>query len=181
MSIGEDLADMQRTSQGTTRMRPSLYLETTVPSYYVARPSTDMVILTHQHMTQEWWNTQLGDYEAFVSEVVYDEIRRGDADASRRRLEVIKGFPTLDVTDEAADLAQIYLEELPLPRKALADALHLAVASMNGMDYLLTWNCRHIARGSVKRLLPSVNAARGLSSPTICTPEELMYEDQDLD
>ena len=172
---------MQRASLGTTQKRPTLYLETTVPSYYVARPSTDMIILTHQHITQEWWDTQLQDYEAFVSEVVYDEIRRGDAGASRRRLEVISGFPMLIVSDEAGKLAQVYLDELPLPRKALADALHLAVASTNGMDYLLTWNCRHIARGSVKRLLPAVNAAHGFSSPTICTPEELMYEDQDLD
>ena len=137
--------------------------------------------MAHQHITREWWDKRLQDYEPFVSEVVYDEIRRGDADASKRRLEVIRGFPVLNVTDEAAEIAEVYLTELPLPQKALADALHLAVASVNGMDYVLTWNCRHIARGSVKKLLPAVNAAHGLLAPTICTPEELMYEDQALD
>lgn len=161
--------------------KPTLYLESTIPSYYAARPSKDLVILTHQHLTREWWDTRLDRYEVFVSEIVHDEILRGDSGAARRRAQVIESFSTLDVSDEAERLAQAYLSELLLPQNALADALHLAVASINEVDYLLTWNCRHIARGSVKRKLPDINAARGLVSPTICTPEELMYDDQDMD
>lgn len=161
--------------------KPTLYLESTIPSYYVARPSKDLVILTHQHLTQEWWDTRIARYQVFVSEIVHDEILRGDSDAARRRAQAIEQFPTLEVSDEAEQLAQTYLRELLLPPNALADSLHLAVASVNEMDYLLTWNCRHIARGSVKRRLPDINQARGLVTPTICTPEELMYDDQDMD
>ena len=79
----------------------------------------------------------------------------------------------------ALDLAGKYLKTLPLPANAGADALHLALAVVNGMDYLLTWNCRHIARGSVKRALPAVNDKLGYDTPTICTPEELLYDDPD--
>ncbi len=140
-----------------------------------------MVILTHQHITREWWAARIESYDAYVSEIVHDEIRRGDSDAARRRMDLVEGFPSLGVTSETEELARVYLRELLLPGKALADALHLAVASMNGMDYLATWNCRHIARGSVKKRLPDINAACGYASPTICTPEELMYDDQDMD
>lgn len=161
--------------------KPTRYLESTIPSYYVARPSKDLVILTHQHLKQEWWDTRIAQYQVFVSEIVHDTILRGDSDAARRRSRAIEEFPTLEVSDEAEQLAHTYLRELLLPPNALANALHLAVASVNEMDYLLTWNCRHIARGSVKRRLPDINRARGLVSPTICTLEELMYDDQDMD
>lgn len=161
--------------------RPALYLETTIPSYLVARPSNDIITLGHRQITREWWNSRIQDYEVFVSEVVFDEISRGDAEAAKRRLELIGRFSTLRVTDGAAQLAHKYLSQLPLPRSALADALHLALASIHGMEYLVTWNCRHIAKGSVIRLLPSINAEYGLSAPAICTPEELLYEDETVD
>ena len=158
--------------------RPTLYLETTVPSYLTAKPSTDVVILTHQHMTSEWWERGPSRYEVFVSDLVHEEVRRGDPNAAQRRLAAIGEYP---ITDEAIEFAAMYLRELPLPESAGADALHLALATLNGMDYLLTWNCRHIARGSIKRALPIINATRGFASPTICTPEELLYENEDMD
>ena len=161
--------------------KPTLYLETTVPSYYVSRPSTDLLLLTHQRITREWWDNHIAAYEVFVSEVVYEEIARGDPAAAIRRGEVISQFQILEVTDEAAAFAQALLKELPLPQKALTDALHLAVASVHGVDYLATWNCRHIARGSVKKRMPTIAATWGLPSPTICTPEELLYEDPSMD
>ena len=157
--------------------KPKLYLETTVPSYLVARASTDILIAGHQHVTRAWWEYHLHDYEIFISELVIEEAARGDPEAAKRRCVAVDGFHLLQVTDLAVNLAGVYLHELPLPAKAEADALHLALATIHEMDYLLTWNCRHIARGSVKRALPAVNAARGYGTPTICTPEELLYED----
>jgi len=159
--------------------KPTLYLETMVPSYYVAKPSTDIVLQGHQHITHEWWHTRRDRYEIFVSELVVQEARRGDPDAAKRRCDAIAGFSMLRVTPEAVELAGVYLKTISLPSSAEADALHLALAVVNGMDYLVTWNCRHIARGSVMRALPIVNAERGLGTPTICTPEELLYEDTD--
>jgi len=156
--------------------KPKLYLETTIPSYYSARPSKDVVIAGHQYTTREWWETCIGDYDVFVSELVFKEASRGDPDAAGRRRALIEGFPVLGVTQAALDLAAIYLAELHVPPNAEADALHLALATLNSMDYLLTWNCRHTARGSVIRSLPVVNSKYGYGTPAICTPEELLYE-----
>ena len=157
--------------------KPTLYLETTVPSYRTGRPSTDIILAGRQLLTHEWWNLHRHNYEVFVSELVLQESSRGDTDAAERRRAVLDEFSVLRVTGQSVDLAAEYLEALPLPATASADALHLALATTNGMDYLLTWNCRHIARGSVIRALPAVNAKFGYETPTICTPEELLYED----
>jgi hypothetical protein len=162
--------------------RPTLYLETTIPSYYAARPSADLVLAAHQHLTRVWWDDHKAAYDIFVSELVLQEASRGDPDAAEKRGAVVVGFPILRVTEDAIHLARIYLKRLPLPPSADADALHLALATINGMDYLLTWNCRHIARGSVIRALPAVNTEHGYETPTICTPEELRYENpRDMD
>ncbi len=162
-------------------VKPTLYLETTIPSYLAARPSTDSIVLAHQEITRDWWENRLSRYDVHVSVVVYDEIARGDADAAGKRLNAIAGFPKLSLSREAEALAQAYIRELLLPKTASADALHLAIASVSGMEYLLTWNCHHIARGSVIRKLPVINATHGYGAPTICTPEELMHEDPEMD
>jgi predicted nucleic acid-binding protein len=127
-------------------------------------------------LTIEWWNAHVPNYEVFVSELVLEEAGRGDSEAAEKRCAAIAQFDVLRVTAEALELARVYLERLPLPSTAAADAVHLALASINGMDYLLTWNCRHIARGSIIRSIPVVNSEFGYKSPTICTPEELLYE-----
>lgn len=113
-------------------------------------------------------------YEVFISGLVLIEARQGDSDAARKRLEYIEDFPLLDVTGEVEALAEVYIKSIPLPEKAYRDAIHLAVASLNGMDYLITWNCKHIAHGEVKKGMLQINNQRGIESPIVCTPEELM-------
>ena len=115
--------------------KPTLYLETTVVSYLAARPSSDVVTLTHQEMTRQWWEKRRKLYAIFVSEVVHIEANRGDAEAARRRIQIIKEFPVLRATDDARELAKHYMSMIPLPRCAEADALHLAIAVINRMDY----------------------------------------------
>ncbi len=160
-----------------TQPKPTLYLETSVPSYYTARQSPDLVIAGHQLVTRDWWENHVDKYKVYISELVQEEAERGDAKAAQRRLEAIAPFEMISVTQKALDLAAVYIQKLPIPVSAEADAVHLALASVNDIDYLLTWNCRHIARGSIIRTIPAVNAEYGYGSPTICTPEELVYED----
>ena len=161
--------------------KPALYLETTVVSYLAARPSSDVVTLTHQEMTRQWWEKRRKQYAIFVSEVVHIEANRGDAEAARRRIQIIKPFPVLRATRDARELAKHYMSMIPLPRCAEADALHLAIAVINRMDYLVTWNCRHLAAARVRRAAEHINRVRELAPCTICTPEELLYEDADMD
>lgn len=156
--------------------KPSVYLESSVPSYYTARLSRDIVTLGHQETTREWWETAIERFEVFVSELVLREIGRGDPDAAKLRLSVLDEFKILPITNEALRLADIYLAFLPIPASAEADALHLAISSLGNVDYLLTWNCRHIANGFVISELALLNEKLGVMTPVICTPEELMYE-----
>ena len=157
--------------------KPKLYLETSVVSYLAARPSRDVLVLAHQQVTREWWERDLASFEVYISDIVIQEAEQGRAAPARERLDRIGEFPILAVTDEAEGLAGVHLREMPLPEKALRDALHMALASLNGMEYLVTWNCRHIARGRIKRRLQEINDRQRIQSPVICTPEELMGED----
>jgi len=154
-------------------MAANLYLETSVLSYMVARPSRDVLVVAHQQITRDWWTKNLADFEVYISDIVIQEAEQGDAAAARERLELIGDFPVLALTDDAERLAGVYLREMPLPPRALRDALHMAIASLNGMEYLVTWNCRHIAQGRIKRRLLEINTREGIESPVICTPEEL--------
>jgi predicted nucleic acid-binding protein len=125
-------------------------------------------------MTCEWWVTRRARFEIFVSPLVDQEARRGDPDAARRRVEAIAGLPTLEIVEDAYDLAAALLAEGALPSAAEDDATHIALAAVHGMDYLLTWNCRHIDNAETKPIVRSVCATHGYSCPEICTPEELM-------
>jgi predicted nucleic acid-binding protein len=155
-------------------MKPSVYVETSVISYLTAQPSRDLVVAAHQQITAEWWKQALPQLDVFVSSVVLEEIGRGDPDAAQRRAEAVSAFEVLEVMPEVRDLADCYFAAIDLPERARADAYHLALAVWHGMDYLVTWNCTHIAGGKVKLIVQRVNAAQGIESPIICTPEELM-------
>jgi predicted nucleic acid-binding protein len=155
-------------------MKPTVYVETSVISYLTAQVSRDLVVAAHQQVTAEWWEQALPKFEPFVSPVVLEEISRGDPDAAKRRMKAVGAFGVLDVSPEVRDLAEHYFAVIDLPERARADAYHLALAVWHGMDYLVTWNCTHIAGGKVKLIVQRVNAGRVLASPIICTPEELM-------
>ena len=157
-------------------MKPRVYLETTIPSYLTAWPSRQAVMAGHQQTTKEWWDTQREEFELFASQFVIDEASLGDPDAARRRLEALANVPLLDLSEEVYSLANGLVRRVPLPAKAAADSLHIAIATVNGMDYLLTWNCTHIANATLRGRIEMICRDCGYEPPVICTPEELLKE-----
>lgn len=160
-----------------TTNKPSAYIETSVVSYYTARRSRDLIVAAHQEITYAWWDGHLHEYSAYVSQMVLEEIRRGDPAAAAGRLAAVSGLRILQTSSEIEPLAASYLTELRLPQDALYDTLHIALASIHGLDYLVTWNCRHIANAHLRRRLAEINVRLGVSTPIICTPEELLDDD----
>jgi predicted nucleic acid-binding protein len=155
-------------------MKPTVYIETTVISYRMARPSRDLIIAAHQQITHDWWEMALPQFEAFISPIVLEEISKGDAQAAKLRLDSVSPFPLLEVLSEVRDLAESYFSAIEIPEKARADSYHLAVAAWHGMDFIVSWNCTHIVSGRVKRIIEEINTANGIRTPIVCTPEELM-------
>jgi hypothetical protein len=155
-------------------MKRSLYLASTIPSYLVGAPSRDLLTTAHQQVTAEWWKARRIEFDLYVSQFVLDEIGRGDADLAKKRLEAVKGPPLLDITDDDLDLATGFLSLRIIPKKAGTDAAHIALAAIHGVDFLLTWNCKHIANAAIIRDIEAVCRMWGFSCPVICTPEELM-------
>ncbi len=155
-------------------MKPTVYIETTVISYLTSKPSRDLIVAAHQQITHEWWGKMLPSYQPYISPVVLEEISRGDAQEAEQRIQKVATFPLLEVSAEVNELAKYYSSKLSIPEKAIADLFHLALATWHGMDFLASWNCKHIVNGRVKQVLEKVNKLRGLDTPIICTPEELM-------
>lgn len=153
-----------------------VYIETTIPSYLTAHPSRQLVRAAQQHQTADWWDRR-AEYEMFVSELVLSECRAGDPLAAAARLAVLSGIPLLDQGEEVAALAAELLRSVPLPDRALADAVHIATAAVHGMDLLLTWNCRHIANPVLRPQVEEVCRSAGYEPPAICTPGELLFEE----
>ena len=155
-------------------MTNRVYIETTIPSYLAAWPSRDLLQAARQQITHDWWNNERETYELCVSEIVLDEAAAGDSDAAQRRLPFLADLPLLDVTDAVNDVAKAIMESGLLPQKATRDAIHIAVSSVHGIDFLLTWNCRHIANAAIMKELGNIVARCGYEIPIICTPEELL-------
>ena len=157
-------------------LRARVYLETTIVSYMTSRPSRDLVVAGHQQLTLDWWDGHSERFEAFASQLVIQEASIGDPEAAQRRLDLLAQVNLLPITDEAERLALALVEEQALPRTASEDALHLAIAVTNGVDYLLTWNCRHLANATLRTRIEAVCRSRGYGPVIICTPEELVEE-----
>lgn len=155
-------------------MRPKLYLETTIPSYLTGWPSRDLLTAAHQQVTRDWWESRRMDFDLYVSEFVLAEVRLGDAQLASRRLELLAGIPLLPISDETLELAEELVSEGVIPQKAASDAAHVAIASVYDCEYLLTWNCRHIANAELNRAIRRVIGRHGYDVPNLCTPEELM-------
>jgi predicted nucleic acid-binding protein len=155
-------------------MKSRLYLETTIPSYLVARRSRDLRLAADQETTQEWWETRRQNYELFISGFVVEEVKRGDAQASAARLRLLQGVPLLLELPSAIELARQILAARLIPPQAASDAAHIALATVHAMDYLLTWNCKHIHNVAIIRQIERLCERRGYICPIICTPNDLM-------
>lgn len=162
--------------QNAAADKPRLYVETSVVSYYAARPSRDVIALARQEITREWWTQHLDDFEAFVSVSVLEEAEKGDRAAARKRLQIARRFPVLQLTPEVEHAAELYLKHGIIPEVSTYDVFHLAFASVYKLDILVTWNFRHLANAFVYGRLHSFNHRRALHTPIICTPEELLGE-----
>ena len=154
-------------------MKPTAYLETTVVSYLAAARSRDLIVAAHQRITHNWWAAR-DRFELLVSQAVLDEAARGNAVQAARRLALVAGVPVLTLSDDVIALADRLLRRGAVPAKAHSDALHISVAAVNRVTYLVTWNCAHIANAQVRGKIEETCRALELQPPIICTPEELM-------
>ena len=155
-------------------MKPKIYIETSILSYLTARPSNDLRAVANQNTTIEWWENRRSEFETYISEFVVAELSQGHPEAAARRLVAIKEISELDVTEEVRHLSKAIVAEGTIPERAMIDAYHIAVAAVNGMDYLLTWNCTHIANAVMRPQIEAVCQSNGFEPPIICTPQELM-------
>jgi hypothetical protein len=154
----------------------TVYIETTVVSYLTAQPSRDVRVAGHQQTTQLWWAKRRGEFECFVSKMVIDEISDGDPVEAGKRLDAVKDIFVIQVTGEVAVLTRAIMAGGALPPKAVADATHVAAAAVQGIDFLITWNCKHLANAQIVRKVNSICTNLGYRMPVICTPDELLGE-----
>lgn len=158
-------------------MKPTVYLETTIVSYLTARLSNDVVRQAQQEVTRQWWNDRRHEFALYTSQFVLDEAAAGDPAAAAERLVMLDHADLLTITPETEPLAEQLLRDGALPLKAKVDALHVAVATVNGMEYLITWNCRHLANAVLWHRIDRSCRLAGFQPPTICTPYELLGDE----
>lgn len=156
---------------------PTLYVETSIVSYLRSRPSGQVVAAARQLLTRRWWDTERPNYELVTSQYVLDEAADGDPEVARSRLASLAEFPLLPVENAIVEVAEEILRKAILPRSASVDALHIAMVAHHHVDYLLTWNCTHIANARILPRVFDVLDSCGLARPIICTPEELLNDD----
>lgn len=154
-------------------MKSKVYVETSVISYLAARLSNDLRAMANQNATVEWWETQRSKFDLVISEFVIAEASLGHPEAAKRRLAAMDGIMELKATEEIRALGKAFIRHNALPAKAEVDAYHVAVAAVNGIEYLLTWNCAHIANAHTRPKIEATCKALGYEPPIICTPDEL--------
>jgi hypothetical protein len=154
----------------------SVYVETTIVSFLTARPSRDVIRQGRQQLTRLWWSTRRAAFDLFTSEIVVIEAAAGDPVAARERMDTLQPIPRLDIPEIAVDLGEALLAAAALPTVAARDSQHVGICAVNGIDYLLTWNCRHLANAVLRDRIEDVCVSFGFRPPKICTPEELLGE-----
>src|SRR5262245_32400676 len=137
-------------------MNERVYVETTILSYLTARPSRDLIVAGHQQLTRDWWDERRGNYEICVSQLVIQEAGEGDAQAAQERLELMAKLTMLEIKEKAVSLAETLVQSGAMPAKAGNDALHIAVAAIHRIPYLLTWNCRHMANATIRAQIEAI-------------------------
>lgn len=155
-------------------MKESIYIETSILGHLTARPTDNLIVAANIKITQDWWNDCSSSFTLYASEVVEDEAAKGDLAIASQRLNLLQSLRLLEITEEALELAQAFLGKSNLPPKASNDALHMALATVYGLDYLLTWNCKHMANAQIQRKLSQISSDLGYVLPVICTPYELI-------
>jgi len=155
-------------------MPETVFIESTIPSYYVARRSRDILQAARQELTIDWWTFRRNDYVLYTSLPVLNEVMRGESDLASARMELLKDIPLLAMNEAVISVAESFIEKRIIPSKVAEDALHISCAAVHGMDYLLTWNCRHIANPHIQRSIRLALKDLGFEMPVICTPEEFM-------
>jgi hypothetical protein len=155
-------------------MSETVYIETSILGYLTARPSRDLIVAANIEITREWWDTRRNAFQLYSSQAVIKETSQGDAALATQRLEIVRNLALLDLNQSVLDLAEQFLERSSLPTKADVDAVHIAAATVHGMDYLLTWNCKHIANAQIQRKLAEISLDLGYELPILCTPYELL-------
>ncbi|HEX8674160.1 MAG TPA: type II toxin-antitoxin system VapC family toxin [Longimicrobium sp.] len=151
-----------------------MYIETSIVSYLVARPSRDPMMAERQRQTRDWWENRRADFRLFTSGTTFAEARRGEVFMARSRVTALAGIPIIPANRGIVALAKALVAGGPLPVSAKADAYHIATAAVGGLDYLLTWNCRHIANASMYRRCEQVCRDHGAVLPILCTPDTLL-------
>lgn len=161
--------------------KKTVYLETSFISYLTSRPSNNIITAGHQAITRQWWEKRRDEFKLYVSEPVKNEAAQGNAEMAAKRLTVIDDIELLSVTDEAIDFGKILIKEHAIPAQAATDALHVAVSCVNGINYLLTWNCKHIANAERFADIERICLGHDYVAPIICTPEELLGDYYELE
>ena len=160
-------------------MKKRVYIETTVLGYLTSKPSRDLLLRAHQAVTRQWWDQYRPEFDLYVSQFVLDEVAKGDTEAAERRTLAARGIPLLPVTDAAIVLADALMGSGHLPERAGTDALHIAVGTVHRVDFLLTWNCRHLANARILAEIGPFARTIGYELLYVCTPEELMGGEDD--
>jgi len=155
-------------------MSETIYIETSILGYLTARSTKNSILAANIEVTQDWWETRRGAFTLYISQLVLDEVARGDTEIAAQRLEIVRGFPLVELDRSVRDLAAEFLKQSNLPPKAADDAIHIAAATVGSLDYLLTWNCKHIANAQIQRKLSEIVFDFGYQLPIICTPYELL-------